>query len=118
MQSQQYHTSFIKLPKVDRILDIGANIGMASLFFNDAYKNAQIIAVEPEQNNFKQLQKNTEKEAKIECHNLAIWGKNEKLNITNSNAKSDGFILTNSSMTVGLNLLKLTKLQLINGKNT
>jgi hypothetical protein len=62
---QQYHTSFIKIPKVDRILDIGANIGMASLFFNDAYKNAQIIAIEPEKNNFKQLFKTTERENKI-----------------------------------------------------
>jgi FkbM family methyltransferase len=114
---QQYHTSFIKIPKVDRILDIGANIGMASLFFNDAYKNAQIIAIEPEQNNFKQLVKNTEKEAKIECLNLAIWGKNEKLNITNSNAKSDGFILTNSSLSSKDEIEGITITQLLKNKN-
>ena len=114
---QQYHTSFIKIPKVDRILDIGANIGMASLFFNDAYKNAQIIAIEPEKNNFKQLLKNTERENKIECLNLAIWGENEKLNITNSDAKSDGFILTNSSLSSNDEIEGITITQLLNNKN-
>ena len=35
------------------IIDAGANIGMASIFFAKKYRNAKIIAIEPEVENFK-----------------------------------------------------------------
>jgi len=42
------------------VLDLGANVGFASLFFADAYPDAKIIAVEPSASNFEQLQKKTQ----------------------------------------------------------
>ena len=41
------------------ILDAGANIGFASLFFADAWPAAQIVAVEPAADNFELLRRNT-----------------------------------------------------------
>lgn len=39
------------------IVDAGANIGLASLFFANKYADAKIIAIEPEEHNFKILKK-------------------------------------------------------------
>lgn len=41
------------------IVDAGANIGLASLFFTEAWPEAQIVAVEPAEDNFELLRQNT-----------------------------------------------------------
>ncbi|MFH1133475.1 MAG: FkbM family methyltransferase [Nanoarchaeota archaeon] len=41
------------------IIDAGANVGYASLWFHDRYPQAKIVAIEPEPSNFKALRKNT-----------------------------------------------------------
>lgn len=40
------------------IVDAGANIGLASIYFANNYPEAKIIAIEPEQSNFELLKKN------------------------------------------------------------
>ena len=40
------------------IIDAGANIGLAAVFFAKKYPNAKIICIEPEKSNFEMLQKN------------------------------------------------------------
>jgi FkbM family methyltransferase len=40
------------------IIDAGANIGCATIFFANRYPDAKIIAIEPEQSNFEVLQSN------------------------------------------------------------
>ena len=41
------------------IVDCGANVGYASVFFLGKYPTAHVIAIEPEPGNFKQLKRNT-----------------------------------------------------------
>jgi FkbM family methyltransferase len=41
------------------IIDAGANIGLASVFFANKFPETKIIAIEPENSNFKMLEKNT-----------------------------------------------------------
>jgi FkbM family methyltransferase len=43
---------------ISTIFDCGANIGLASLYYYRTYKNAKIIAIEPESRNFELLIKN------------------------------------------------------------
>lgn len=55
------------------ILDCGANVGYASVYFTNKYPNAKIIAVEPERSNFKMLQYNTLFYDNITPVNSALW---------------------------------------------
>lgn len=56
------------------ILDCGANIGMATLFFKWRYKDCRIIAFEPDADTFRVLQRNMaqNKLTNVELHNTAI----------------------------------------------
>jgi FkbM family methyltransferase len=51
-----YHFPLACDPQV--IVDVGANIGMATLWFKARWPQAQVIAVEPDPNNFALLQRN------------------------------------------------------------
>ena len=54
------------------ILDIGANIGLATLWFKQRYPSARIIAVEPDAENFSLLQLNTKGLVGVELVRAAI----------------------------------------------
>lgn len=53
-----YDRFTIDYASLETIVDLGANIGLASLFFNSVSPQARILAVEPEHKNFVVLQKN------------------------------------------------------------
>lgn len=57
-----------------RILDCGANIGMATLYFKSLYPQAQIDAFEPDPSAFGSLLKNIETNSLsgVICHNVAL----------------------------------------------
>lgn len=67
------------------ILDLGANIGLSSIFFSIEYPNATIYSVEPDEENYDLLKRNTLLFENIRCINGAIWSKNEVLYIANRN---------------------------------
>lgn len=46
------------LPEPKLIIDAGANVGFSSIYFLNKYPNAHIIAVEPDDENFKLCEKN------------------------------------------------------------
>jgi len=56
----------------DIVMDIGANIGIFSLAVKERYPNTQIIAFEPEKDNFQQLKRNLNKYTKINLNNVAV----------------------------------------------
>jgi FkbM family methyltransferase len=55
------------------IIDAGANIGIVTIFFANKYKNAKIIAIEPEDKNYELLVKNTENYSNITTIKSALW---------------------------------------------
>ncbi len=57
------------------ILDCGANIGLATIYLKQRYPDAKIIAFEPDENNFKLLEKNINQHqwSNIEIRKEAIW---------------------------------------------
>lgn len=64
------------------ILDAGANIGASTLYMSRLFPNAEIISIEPDTENFKQLCKNIElNSVNAIPENVALWYKKELLNI-------------------------------------
>lgn len=76
---------------VNSIIDAGANIGLAALFFISKYPTASIICIEPEKNNFDLLLQNTKPYSNISCINTAVWHKNTHLQIVDKGYGSLGF---------------------------
>ena len=65
------------------IIDGGANIGFASVFFANKYPDAEVLAVEPDTSNYELVQKNTRALANIRTLQSAIWDKTTPLRIKN-----------------------------------
>ena len=55
---------FMPIESPKTILDAGANIGTASRFFSNQFPKAEIIAIEPDSENYEILIKNTENKSK------------------------------------------------------
>jgi len=81
-------------PKV--IIDCGANIGLASVFFKNKYPSAKIIAVEPEKENFEILSKNLNNYNNTILYNNGIWNKSARLKIEDNGSGSLGFMVYES----------------------
>ncbi|MGD8842654.1 MAG: FkbM family methyltransferase [Gammaproteobacteria bacterium] len=75
------------------ILDIGANVGYASVFFAEKYPAARIIAVEPETSNIRQLKMNTAGYPNVRVVEAGIWNRNACLTLVDADAKSSDFQL-------------------------
>jgi FkbM family methyltransferase len=71
--NRQYNFTLPFTP--ENILDCGANIGLASLYFLKKYPGAQIIAIEPDKGNFEQMLKNFNGEENIKPVLGGVWNK-------------------------------------------
>ncbi|MEP6683081.1 MAG: FkbM family methyltransferase [Parafilimonas sp.] len=94
---KQYDLYGVDFPYAKRIIDGGANIGCASVYFSMRFPEAKIIAIEPEKNNFELLKKNVAFYKNIQCLQAGIWDKNEKLSLTNPEGGAAEFMFDNNS---------------------
>jgi FkbM family methyltransferase len=76
---QEYQFDVKRTPGI--IVDAGANIGLASIYFSNKFPDARIIAIEPEESNLEILGKNIAPYANIISHRGALWHENTKLDI-------------------------------------
>jgi FkbM family methyltransferase len=67
--------------KSDLIIDAGANVGYASVFFANRFPESTIYAIEPERENFKLLKINTNKYLNIIPLEAGLWHRNATLYI-------------------------------------
>lgn len=81
------------------IVDMGANVGFASVYFSRFCPDAEFIAIEPDSDNYTQLLKNTTGIKKITCMNKAVWSSNCTLYLTKSKALGDWGVQTNEQQT-------------------
>jgi FkbM family methyltransferase len=77
--TKDYDISTNFKPKV--IIDCGANIGLASLYFKSKYPESTVIAIEPEINNFNLLVKNMANYSNFTAVNKGIWSESCHLEI-------------------------------------
>ena len=72
-------------------MDVGANIGLASIFYANKHPQARILAIEPEPSNFEMLRKNVQQYPNITPLPLALWKEDAALKIANSEGDYWGF---------------------------
>lgn len=92
---QDYKFLVEKHPKY--IVDAGANIGLASIYFANKYPSTKIIAIEPEQSNFELLKKNIAPYPNIIPIQAALWNKNEEINLVDPGLGKWGFMTENQA---------------------
>src|SRR6185369_374749 len=76
------------------VLDAGANIGCATLYFSTYFPNARIVSVEPETSNYDLFIKNigiNGINSKVESLNKAIWNTPTRLNLMQRDWSSDAY---------------------------
>ena len=78
-----YGFNRIKFNDNDLIIDVGANLGMVSIYLAKKYPNTKIISFEASPDNFKLLESNINHNnvTNIEAYNLAVSGDGENLYI-------------------------------------
>jgi FkbM family methyltransferase len=69
------------LPDPKTIVDAGAHIGLASVFFANLFPSAKIIAIEPNPRNFRLLQENAAPYPNIHTIHAAAWPRHANLEI-------------------------------------
>lgn len=87
---KEYDFSVERQPEV--IVDAGANIGLASIYFANRYPEARIIAIEPEKDNFELLRKNVTPYPNITPVQAALWNRNEEINMLDPGLGEWGFM--------------------------
>lgn len=86
---------------VQYIVDAGANIGLASIYFANKYPSARIIAVEPEIGNFRMLKKNVEFYPQIVPVNAALWRSSGSIQLSDPGRGEHGFTTSEVSNVEG-----------------
>jgi FkbM family methyltransferase len=74
------------------IIDAGANIGLASIYFANKFPNSLILSIEPEESNFALLAKNVAKYENIIPIHAALWGNNSELDLVDCGLGKWGFM--------------------------
>ena len=84
----------IKLPFMPTtIIDAGANIGLAAVYFAHRFINANIVAIEPSSANFLVIQKNIANYPKIKAYCMGLWNKDAYLEIIDSSLNENAFMV-------------------------
>ena len=76
---KQYDFALPFEPRV--VVDAGANIGTASVFFANKYPNARIIAIEAERANFEMLKRNVAPYPQITPVHVALWNRDGQVQV-------------------------------------
>jgi FkbM family methyltransferase len=69
---------------ITSILDAGANCGLATVFLHSMFPEAHIVAIEPAEDNFRQLRRNVALasiERSVTCVHGAVWPRREPVSI-------------------------------------
>jgi FkbM family methyltransferase len=85
------------LPSSPRVIvDVGSNIGLAAVFFANKFPNATIVALEPEESNFRILERNVAPYPQVKPLMVALWNDNLPISLVDTGMGSHGFQTTSS----------------------
>lgn len=95
--------NFEAKPKTPYIIDGGANIGLATIFFKQKYPNAEIVCFEPDKKVFDVLDyniKNVFKYSGVQLINKGLWNKDETLFFDSEGADAGRILNTTNAKRV------------------
>jgi FkbM family methyltransferase len=87
---QEYDFDVKRNPKI--IVDAGANIGLASIYFSNKFPDVKIIAIEPEESNLEILKRNIAPYENIILVCKALWHENTRINLVDPGLGKWGFM--------------------------
>jgi len=90
----EYKFDIAKSPNV--IIDAGANVGYASIYFANRYPKARIYAIEPSGENYEMLKTNVGKYSNIIPIRAALWKENTTLTLTGQRRNYNAFRICES----------------------
>lgn len=90
--------------RVEVIIDCGANIGLAALYFLMLYPNAHITCIEPDRQNFLLLKMNMAHFKNVKCLQNAAWHEAAVLNIYGYSRGAAGLMVQETDS--GKNIVK------------
>lgn len=93
--NEEYRLPFTMDPRI--IVDAGANIGAASIYFAHKYPNAKVFALEPEESNFALLKYNCSHLSNVVPIRAALWSKSEKLTLVDPGSEKWAFSVRSSA---------------------
>ncbi len=77
----------------ETIIDLGANVGFASIYFANRFPNSRIIALEPETANFQAAQKNVQPYKNIQLLHAAVWNKEMEVDVVDNGYGEAAFMI-------------------------
>lgn len=83
-----YRNPVAENPSPRIILDVGAHVGTASIFFASRFPDCKVVAVEPDANNFRLLLENTQAYRNVEAVHAALWHQDSQLYVEGSETES------------------------------
>ena len=89
---KDYNIKLKNKPKT--IIDLGANVGYASMYFSKKYPNSKIISVEPEIKNYEIMKKNCSQFKNVFPIHAGIWSKKANLKIVDDGSGEWGLKTT------------------------
>lgn len=79
------------------VLDLGANVGYASVLFASRWPQASILAVEPETGNVALLERNIALYPQIRSLHAAVWSRPAEVSVANPEDDANAFRMTEST---------------------
>jgi FkbM family methyltransferase len=87
-------------PPYMTIIDAGANIGLASIYFANKFPQAKIIAIEPEVSNFELLKKNVSKYPNIIPLQAALWDTIGQIDLLDTGLGNNAYMVNQLDSTI------------------
>jgi FkbM family methyltransferase len=80
-----------------QVLDLGANVGFASVLFSARWPEAKVLSVEPERENMILLKRNTAPYRNIEALHAAVWSRETEVAVANPAGDANAFRMTENA---------------------
>jgi FkbM family methyltransferase len=76
---------------VKTVIDAGANIGLSAVYFATRFPDAKVIAIEPQGENFRLLERNTKHYPQVIPIHAALWSDDTTLGLSNPDDRVDSY---------------------------